>query len=259
MTSPASLCLRAFALMLVAGLHGCATTGPAAKRSAQDPLEPMNRGIYKFNDAFDRSLAKPVARTYKKLAPRPVQTGLSNFMDNLFYPIVIANDLLQGKFKPAVKDTGRLLLNTTLGLGGLLDPASEAGLTENDEDFGQTLGRWGMPSGPYLMLPFLGPSSIRDGLGRFADSYASPVHYVEEDKVRYGIYAVYALDARARLLDAESALAGAYDRYALIRSAYLQRREYLVRDGEVPEEALEEEIMEDPPVATPETPPAQSP
>src|SRR5262249_45832272 len=158
------------------------------------------------NESVDRHVAKPVAKAYKKVTPHFVQTGISNFLDNLNYPVVLVNDLLQAKFKATLNDTGRLLLNTTVGLAGLLDPATDAGLDKNDEDFGQTLGRWGLRPGPYLMLPFLGPSDIRDGIGKYADTYPNPARYAKDSRVRWGVWVLDALDTRARLLDKDSLL-----------------------------------------------------
>jgi phospholipid-binding lipoprotein MlaA len=236
---------RVAALILCVSLVGCATTQPASKPDPRDPWERMNRATYRFNDTFDRAIARPVARGYRRVTPQFVQTGVSNFMDNIGYPIVIVNDVLQGKFRPALSDTGRFVLNTTLGLGGLLDPATAAGLDQNDEDFGQTLGKWGVPPGPYLVLPFIGPSNPRDGIGLVADQFADPRHYIERDVIRYSIQGVRLIDRRARLLDIDQTLREAFDPYAFVRNAYLQRRQYLVTDGEVPEEDLEEEF-EDP-------------
>lgn len=232
--------LSAAPLIVTALLSGCVTNS-TTKHDPRDPFERVNRATFKFNDALDRAIAKPVAKTYKKVVPRPIRTGVSNFVDNLGYPVTLVNDLFQGKFKATLNDTGRLLLNTTLGLGGLLDPASDAGLDKNDEDFGQTFGKWGIRPGPYIVLPFLGPSDVRDGIGKAADTYASPVSYVERDSIRWSIYGIYALDRRTRLLDADETLDQAYDRYAFLRTAYLQRREYLVTDGQAPQEPMEEE------------------
>lgn len=231
----------AFCCLLVTG---CAST-PAGRTDPRDPFERVNRAVFKFNDAIDRTVARPVARAYRKVTPDPVETGVSNFMDNITYPIVIVNDLLQGKFGAAARDTGRFLLNTTLGVGGVFDPATAVGLEENNEDFGQTLGVWGVPPGPYLMLPFLGPSTVRDGIGQIADEYSDPRNYIERDAIRYSILALRVVDTRARLLDADAALDRAFDRYAFVRNAYLQRREYLVRDGDVPEESIEDELLEE--------------
>ncbi|HYL70143.1 MAG TPA: VacJ family lipoprotein, partial [Candidatus Dormibacteraeota bacterium] len=165
-----SLCL------LLSG--GCAAVPPSGTREPRDPWERMNRATYRFNDALDRAILKPVARGYRDVTPRVVQTGVSHFFDNVEYPIVMLNDLLQGEFRPLLSDTGRLLLNTTIGIGGLLDPATAAGLEKNDRDFGQTLGKWGLASGPYFVIPILGPSDVRDTFGRVADTFSDPPSYL---------------------------------------------------------------------------------
>jgi phospholipid-binding lipoprotein MlaA len=219
---------------------GCASLPSNSKRDPRDPYERFNRASYTFNDALDRAALKPIAKGYRAIAPQFVETGVSNFFDNLDTSTTLVNDLLQGKFGAAAHDTGRLLLNTTIGIGGFFDPATAAGLDKNEEDFGQTLGKWGVPSGPYLMVPFLGPSTVRDGIGEIPDEYTDPRHYVERDAIRFGILFFNLLDSRARQLSLEDTLNQAFDKYAFIRNAYLQRREYLVTDGEVPEEALED-------------------
>lgn len=232
------------ALLLAALLCGCATA-PAAKRDPRDPFERINRVTFKFNDTLDRAALRPVAKGYRKVTPHFVQTGVANFMDNLDTPRTMVCDLLQGKFAASLNDVGRLLLNTTVGLGGLLDPATDAGLDKNDEDFGQTFGKWGVRSGPYLMLPFLGPSSLRDGIGRVPDALAQPLSYVERDRIRWGVYGLSVIDTRAHLLDVDDTLNQAYDRYSFLRNAYLQRREYRVTDGQGPQESLDEEPIQD--------------
>jgi phospholipid-binding lipoprotein MlaA len=219
---------------------GCASLPSNSKRDPRDPYERFNRASYTFNDTLDRAILKPTAKGYRAIAPQFVETGVSNFFDNLDTPKTLVNDLLQGKFGAAAHDTGRLLLNTTIGIGGLFDPASAAGLDRNEEDFGQTLGKWGVSSGPYLMVPFLGPSTVRDGLGEIPDEYTDPRHYVERDAIRFSVLFFNLLDSRARQLSLEDTLNQAFDKYAFIRNAYLQRREYLVTDGEVPEESLED-------------------
>lgn len=219
-------------VLLAASLGGCASTR-VGEPDPRDPWERVNRATFAFNDAVDRAIAKPAARGYKRFVPRVVRTGVSNFFSNLEQPLNAVNNLLQGKLDPAANDLGRFVLNTTLGLGGLFDPASPAGFERNEEDFGQTFGKWGASPGPYLVLPFMGPSTVRDGVGSIADWYADPTSYIEDDGLSFGLKALELLDSRARLLDAEAALEGAYDRYRLVRSAYLQRREFLVSDGEL--------------------------
>ena len=212
-------------------LLGCAA--PPAKKDPRDPWERMNRTTYKFNDKVDKAVLRPLARGYQKVTPDFFRTGVSNFFDNLGYPIVIVNDLLQARFLSAGKDTGRLLMNTTLGIGGLLDPASSAGLQKNVNDFGLTLARWGAGTGPYFVIPFLGPSDVRDGLGRIPDSYGNPVNYITNEwQVHYSLWAVSLLDARYRLLSLDATLDSAYDPYLFMKNAYLQRRDFLVHGGQ---------------------------
>jgi phospholipid-binding lipoprotein MlaA len=232
-------------LLLLAGLvlAGCATLPDKAKADPRDPWERFNRASFKFNDALDRGVARPVAKAYVKVTPRVVRTGISNALSNLSTVTTIVNDALQGKMRQAGRDSTRLLLNSTLGLGGLFDPATAAGLENNDEDFGQTLGVWGVKSGPYIMIPFLGPSSVRDAFGRVPEQFTYPVNYLEDDSTRYIIRGIEILDLRASLLDLDSQLAQAYDRYAFVRNAWLQRREYKVRDGNVEDEQLDEEAL----------------
>jgi phospholipid-binding lipoprotein MlaA len=223
-------------------VSGCAAP---AKKDPRDPFERVNRATYKFNDTVDRAVLKPVAKGYKKVTPGFVQTGVANFFSNLEQPTVIISDLLQAKFKPAFSDTGRFLMNTTIGLGGLLDPATSAGLDRNDEDLGQAFGKWGIGPGPYLMVPLFGPSDLRDGIGSIGQVYTDPVHYVERDAWRYSINGVGVINLRAGLLETDQALANTFDKYAFIRNAYLQRREYLVTDGAVTP-SIDEEPLEDP-------------
>jgi phospholipid-binding lipoprotein MlaA len=268
---------RIFLPLCLLLLAGCATQ-PGVRSDPRDPWERMNRGTYRFNDALDRAIAKPVARGYRKVTPQFVQTGIGNFLDNLEYPVVMVNDLLQGQFKAFASDTGRLLLNTTVGIGGLLDPATDAGLEKNDRDFGQTLGKWGLRTGPYVIIPFLGPSDIRDAVGRVGDVYSDPRHYIRNNWLSWGLWGLGAVNTRARFLDADAAISGAYDPYAFIRSAYLQHRDFKVHGGQsAGEQDREEKMMEEagedqaapaatapkpspesqsPPVASP---PAQSP
>jgi phospholipid-binding lipoprotein MlaA len=217
-------------LLVIFCLHlvGCVTL-PNGQRDPQDPWERLNRTTYKVNDAVDRAVTRPIAVTYRRITPHFVQTGVSNFVDNLEYPITIVNELLQARFKPFLQDTGRLVINTTVGIGGLFDPATRLGLEKNSQDFGLTLGRWGAPTGPYLVIPILGPSDLRDGIGRLPDSYLfTPQNYVHDWRIQYGLWGLELLDTRTHLLDTEKALEGAYDRYAFIRNAYLQHRRYLV-------------------------------
>jgi phospholipid-binding lipoprotein MlaA len=217
-------------------VFGCASLPPNSKRDPRDPWERMNRTTFKVNTALDHAIARPVARGYQKVVPSPVRTSVSNFMDNLFYPVTMANDLLQGKFKGFGQDTSRFLLNTTVGLGGLFDPATKVGLQKNEEDLGQTFGVWGIKPGPYFVIPILGPSDVRDGIGKVGDGFMSPLSYVKNNYIRYGVYGVYIVDVRYRLLPQDHLLDESYDPYSFLRNAYLQRRQYQVTDGKLSEE-----------------------
>jgi phospholipid-binding lipoprotein MlaA len=223
---------RASACFLLAGaLGGCVTLPPNAPRSPQDPWESWNRGVYKVNDALDRAVAKPVAKTYVRFVPQPIRIGVSNFFDNLRMPTVIINDTLEGKLRNSASDIGRFLLNTTVGVGGLLDPATQAGLAHNDADFGLTLAHWGVHPGPYVLIPVLGPSDLRDAPSRVVDAYTNPSTYIHNSYVKYGLLLVNLTDARASLLSLEPTLRSSYDPYAFVRDAYLQRRAYQVSGG----------------------------
>ncbi len=192
-----------------------------------DPWEGYNRAMFRFNDAVDRAVLKPVAKGYHKITPDPVERGVGNVFSNLGELRSIVNDILQWKWGEASKDTGRFLINSTVGIAGIFDVAGQVGLVSDDgEDFGQTLGHWGVGSGPFLVLPFLGPSTLRDAGGLPADWYADPIHYVEHDKTRWSIRGVQLIQKRADLLDVEELVSG--DRYSFIRDAYLQRRAYLI-------------------------------
>jgi phospholipid-binding lipoprotein MlaA len=237
MSLPARIRIRLLALSLSClVVLGCASQVPF-KRDPRDPWERVNRVTFNVNQKLDRAFAKPVAKAYRRYTPHFVQTGVSNFMDNLNYPIVIVNDVLQAKFKPALSDTGRFVLNTVAGVGGLFDPASEAGLQKNEEDLGITLGKWGVHQGPYIIVPILGPSTLRDGFGRLGDEFITPQNYISNSSVRYGLDGVYYLDRRARLLDVEGALDNVYDRYAVLRSVYLQHRQYKVSGADAEDAA----------------------
>ncbi|MET0379397.1 MAG: VacJ family lipoprotein [Spongiibacteraceae bacterium] len=196
-----------------------------------DPWESFNRKIYVFNDAADRYFLKPVAKGYQWITPQFLEDGIHRIFSNLGEVSNILNSLLQAKFKNTVVDTGRLLINSTIGLLGFFDVATKMGLELHEEDFGQTLGYWGLNSGPYIVLPLLGPRTIRDGAGGIADSFTNPVSYIEHVPTRNQITAVSVVDVRAQLLQSEELITG--DRYIFIRDAYLQRREFLVNDGVV--------------------------
>lgn len=228
----------ALGIICALSMSACVTLPPNTKRVPQDPWESWNRGVYKVNDKLDRAIAKPVTKAYVRVVPQPVRTGVSNFFENLNTPTVMINDALQGKLLAAANDLGRFLLNSTLGLGGILDPATPAGLAHNDEDFGQTLGHWGVHPGPFVELPILGPSDLRDAPSKLVDSYTNPRQYIKNSYVKYGLYLPYLVDKRAALLSLDDTLSHVFDPYAFVRDAYLQRRAYLVSDGKVTEEPL---------------------
>jgi phospholipid-binding lipoprotein MlaA len=214
-------------------LSGCAST--SGYQNPQDPFESMNRSIYKFNDALDRAVIKPVAKGYRAVLPRPGRTLVTNFFSNLDDVLVTLNDLLQFKFRHAASDFGRVLINTTVGALGLADAATAAGLKKHDEDFGQTLGYWGFSSGPYLMLPILGPSSVRDGIGLYVDSFPSMITQTRPIHVRNQAIILKGISNRSNLLEQEKLFNTAIiDRYSFIRDAYLQHRKSLVYDGNPP-------------------------
>jgi len=226
-------------------LAGCATTS-GGERHPADPFEPANRAVFRFNDAVDRAALKPVAEAYRKVTPDWFRTGVGNFFNNLFYPNTIVNQALQGKFQLAAQDLARFLINSTFGVVGLVDLAGRDGLEHHDEDFGQTLGVWGVPPGPYLMLPLLGPATLRDAPNRVAENFLQPFYWYNYGNERWFSLALSLVDTRARLLPAEEAFANVYDRYAFLRDAYLQRRQFKVYDGNPPEEPFEEEFDDAP-------------
>jgi len=246
--------LRAAAAVLIALLAaGCAAT--PGRTTPDDRWEGFNRGVYKFNDAVDRAALKPVAKGYRKITPHWMRVGIGNFLGNLEYPITAVNQFLQGKFKLGFRDTGRFLINTTLGIGGLLDPATSAGLEANDEDLGQTLAVWGVGSGPYVNLPFFGPSTLRDAPSRMFDFFFDPVTYADVPwEAIWGERVLDAVHSRSELLPLESTLEKTYDPYAFIRDSWVQRREYAIFDGNPPPEQLEDFEEEPAPEDQPEQP-----
>ena len=224
---------------LVILVAGCASVQNPDPR---DPLEGFNRTVYKFNDGFDRAIAKPVAIAYTNVTPAPVRNGVRNFFSNIADVFIGVNNLLQGKPEEALTDWGRFAFNTTFGLLGIADWATDMGLEKHDEDFGQTFGRWGAGSGPYLVLPFLGPSDLRDGVGTAFDMYTDPVSNRIPVDERNSAIALRLVSRRADLLGASRLLEqAALDQYAFLRDAYLQRRRSLVYDGRPPREPLPDE------------------
>ena len=233
----ATICLLGLTLV------GCATV-PPSQRDPHDPWQRVNRGTYKFNDAFDRAIATPVARTYLRVVPQTLRTGVTNFFNNVTYPTVIVNALLQGQLQPFARDTGRLVVNTTIGIGGLFDPASHMGLTLEDRDFGQTFGKWGIPPGPFVVLPLLGPSDIRDGLGRIPGFYTEPWTYIKQPYWDWGSLLIYEVTERADLLPLTDMANKTFDPYAFERNAYLQQRDFMVKGSQPHENSAEDELKQ---------------
>lgn len=225
-------------LLLAFSLAGCAANG--VKR---DPIEPINRAIYQFNDVADKAVIKPIAQGYKAVLPSPVRTGITNFFSNLGDVIVVINDLLQFKFAQAASDTTRIFTNTTFGVLGIFDVATDWGLEKHDEDFGQTLGSWGVGNGPYLVLPLLGPSNLRDTAGLFlVDSNIDPVMDIEPVSDRNATVVLETINTRSNLLGVEKILdEAALDPYAFVRDGYLQRRRSLIYDGNPPRDSIYDE------------------
>ena len=225
------------AALALAFLCGCATN---ADRDPRDPWEGMNRGVYKFNETFDEWLAKPVARTYVKVLHEEIRVRIANFFANFAYPLIGVNNFLQGKFTDGVNDWARFAFNSTFGLLGIHDVASEWGYEKHNEDFGQTFGRWGAGPGPYLVLPLLGSSTVRDGAGTGLDMYLDPMGEIRPINLRNSLIVVRATNVRADLLEASRILEeAALDKYVFQRDAYLQRRRSLIYDGRPPREKLE--------------------
>lgn len=214
---------------LLLGLAGCASA------PVNDPLEPVNRQIYRFNKAADKAIIKPVAEAYRDAVPSPVRTGVHNFLSNLDDVVVIANDLLQFKLTQGAADATRLLVNSTFGILGIFDLATPGGLTKHDEDFGQTLGYWGIGPGFYLVLPILGPSDLRDTVGRLGDGYIDPIWQQNDMATRNQLVITDTIDRRTELLATGEVLdTAALDEYSMLRDGYLQRRRSLIYDGNPP-------------------------
>jgi len=235
--------LRPLSLALALGLGGCATSSEFP--DPRDPLEGFNRAMYSFNEKVDQHIAKPLAEGYREIAPEPLDRGISNFFGNLEDVGSAVNNLLQFKLQRTVSDVGRVLVNSTIGLAGLLDVASGMDMPKYGEDFGQTLGYWGVGDGPYLVLPLLGPSCGRDLAGLAGDWFTDPMNQVSPDGWQYGGKGLRAIDKRADLLGASNVLQeAALDPYEFLKDAYLQKRRHDIYDGNPPpeEDFLDEEV-----------------
>ncbi|MEM9101767.1 MAG: VacJ family lipoprotein [Pseudomonadota bacterium] len=227
---------------LIILLSGCATN----PQNAQDPYEDINRAVYKFNRGADKIILKPIAEGYDYILPELIKDGISNFFGNIEDVTTVANDLLQGKISEAGKDTSRVIINTTVGIGGLFDVAGLAGIKKGNEDFSQTLGVWGVGQGPYIMVPFLGPSTLRGITGLGVDSALfSATNEIDHVPTRLTLTGVDVIETRVGLLPLESTLEDAIDEYAFVRGAYLQREEFKLYDGNVPLPDDEDEFWDD--------------
>ncbi len=235
--------------MLVILSAGCATK--KENLHPGDPFEPTNRAMFRFNEKLDKVVMKPVAQTYVKVVPDHLRQGVRNFLGNVDDSWSFVNALLQNKREVAGQNLGRVLVNSFLGIGGIFDVASEARIERQSEDLGQTLAVWGVPRGPYLVLPFFGPSTVRDGVGQVTWGLVNPLQ-AASDEVGYTALGLRAIDSRSQLLDVDIIVGDSIsDRYSFLRSAYLQRREYQIRDGQrEPDSDLEEDLSETAP-ATP--------
>ncbi len=227
-------------LLILIFINGCASINSDVP---EDPFESINRPIYTFNRALDKAILKPVATGYQTITPQPLQTGVNNFFENLDDLVTAFNALLQGKVTQSVSDTTRFLVNSTVGIGGLFDVGSSMGLDKHDEDLGQTLGYWGFDSGAYVMLPFFGPTTIRDGFGEIGDYPLNPFRYTDHIPTKNTVSGLNLIDKRAGILEFDAQLEEAIDEYAFIRDAYLQNRQYRVYDGNPPED--EEDWLDD--------------
>jgi len=235
--------------MLVLLLAGCAGTQSRNTDPENDPWEGFNRKVYAFNEGMDK-IARPIAVGYDKIMPDPLQRGVGNFFRNLDAPVTYVNLLLQGKFRESADAFGRFFINSTVGLLGFFDVASRLGIPFYNEDLGQTMATWGYDDSRYLMLPFFGPSTFRDGTGRLADSFYHPVGRAIHGYNRWGLLIFRGIDTRARYLDQDAELQSAYDPYVLMRDVWMQNRRYQIYDGDPPmmdyDLYLDEELEEEP-------------
>ena len=247
-----------FLVMLAAALFLCGCATPKGPRDPRDPFESANRAVYRFNDALDRAVLRPTARVYRTVVPPFVRTSVGNFFSNVNDVRVMANNALQGKLTTAYADFGRVAMNSTLGILGLFDIASEAGIEKHQEDFGQTLGWWGVPDGPYIVLPIFGPSTVRDSVGFAVDYLSDPITYVDPTRARNQLNATRFVNQRADLLEATQVLKTTLDPYQFVRDAYLQRRRNLIYDGKPPPD---KDTLEPPPTGpgAPAAKPQQAP
>jgi len=238
---PAAVNRAVLAFALAVSLSAC-TSIPAEQRAASDPWESMNRSVFQLNINVDKATTKPLARGYRKILPGPVRKGVSNFFQNLTTPRSSINNFLQGKPARGFSELGRFVLNSTIGIGGLIDVATAGGMQEYPEDFGQTAATWGVPDGPYVMLPLLGPKTLRDVVFLPVDIAVDPLYQYDNTSLRDKLYFVRLIDLRYRLLTLDRLLDKSNDPYLTARESYLQNREYEVYDGDPP---LDDDFFDD--------------
>lgn len=244
---------RILAIGAVLLLSACASNkANEGSRSAADPWESLNRPIHSFNQGVDNIIYKPIAKGYEFIFPSVVRQGVTNFSRNLRVPLVGINNALQGDGKGAANDFGRFMLNSTFGLLGIFDLATKDGMDRNDEDFGQTFALWGVPDGPFVVVPFLGPNTLRDAFAIPLNLYADPLIHYDNSSVRDKLYGLRFIDLRQRLFAAEALIEDSPDRYVTLRESFRQRRQYLIFDGDPPgnaeqlyEDLLEDDMLED--------------
>ncbi|HKV97034.1 MAG TPA: VacJ family lipoprotein [Gammaproteobacteria bacterium] len=224
------LCLAATLALLAA----CASAPPDYTTQVKDPWEKLNRVTYAFNDTLDKAVARPVARQYVRAVPLPTRNGIHNFLSNLGEPVTILNDLLQGRIGQTFKDSARFVVNSTVGVAGWFDVAKHLDLSQHDADLGETLAHWGVPAGPYVVIPFLGPSDLRDGLSLYPNYHANPLTNNMQARYRNAGTLSNAIDTRAGLLDLDSTLDSAFDPYTFVRDAWIQHRRFQLYNGNPP-------------------------
>lgn len=233
-------------------LAGCAGTQSRNTDPENDPWEGYNRKVFSFNEGMDK-VVRPIAVAYDKITPDPVQRGVGNFFRNLDAPVTYVNQVLQGKFKQSIATIGRFLANSTFGLFGFFDIATQMGIPYYNEDLGQTMAKWGYDNSRYMMIPFLGPSTFRDGTGRLVDTFYDPVGRVLHGSNRWGLWMFRGIDTRARYLDQDSELKSAYDPYVLMRDVWWQNRQYQIYDGDPPMRDYDLYLEDDPEAEEPAT------
>ena len=239
---------RIFSVLAAAALTGGCASMPEGEGVEYDPWERLNRSVYAFNDVADRAITKPIARGYTAVLPEPVRQGVTNFSRNLLTPLYSVNNFLQGKPREGVGEVLRLVVNSTIGIGGIFDVAAKNGVESHPEDFGQTAAVWGVPAGPYVVIPFLGPQTLRDAVLLPLDLQLDPLYHYDVASVRDRLYVLRLINLRANLLPLDDLLKDSVDPYVTMRESFLQNREFVIYDGDPPsddDEFFDEFLEED--------------